>query len=140
METLETGILSGMETFEIEDVRIGFDKTSVVMTCVADTSEFMTIGLANTSVAPVTAEQISARAWSCAVLTSGIIIEEELADDVVGEVNVNVMQVLIEGIIGGMIGAIAACGCGFTIIPKAFFSWKKSGSHSRIAFLKATRG
>lgn len=63
-----------------------------------------------------------------------------IAVEDVGVVKVSVMQVLIEGIIGGIIGAIAAVGCGFTIGPKACFSWKKSGSQSRIAFFRATLG
>jgi hypothetical protein len=40
------------------------------------------------------------------VLTSGTIIGA-IVDEVVGVVSVKVMQVLIEGIIGGRIGAIA---------------------------------
>lgn len=43
-------------------------------------------------------------------------------DEVVGVVSVSCIQVLIEGIIGGIIGAIAAVGCGFTIGPNAFLS------------------
>lgn len=57
--TLETGIFSGIE---IEDAKMGFDRASVVTTLVAETSEFMTLGLGRMSVTPVTDEQMSARA------------------------------------------------------------------------------
>lgn len=107
IDTLETGTFSGMQ-LDIDEAVIGCDKTSVVTTFVAETSEFITIGFDRTST-PVTAEQISARAWSCAVFTSGIIIED-CAEDVVGVVRVIVMHVFIEGIIGGRIGAIALTG------------------------------
>lgn len=43
-------------------------------------------------------------------------------DEAVGVVKVKVMQVLIEGTIGGMIGARAHCGCGLTIGPEASLS------------------